>query len=184
MPEVFEFKFGISTTRVTVDEGLLEIKGPMSKHSSIMRNELKKIDFKNISNPIPNLGYCFNLYFFYERDGQQKKHAITLAYGDEQAQELLLELKKTYPAADCIGPNEEEKKSILFSNTERKYRIHAIWPISWMVVLWLCLMPVGIMALVMGPQDMFSIIVGIVGTLIGLAMLILLIMTIAKNFMS
>ncbi len=181
MPETFEFKYGLNTTRVTVDEGFIEIKGPMSKHSSITKNELKKIDFKNISNPIPNLGYCFYLYFFYERDGRQRKHAIILAYGDEQAQDLLQELKRIYPAADYIGPNEEEKKSILCSNSERKYRIHAIWPISWMIVLWLCIMPVGMMALIMGPGDMFSIITGCIGTLIGLAMLILLVMTIAKK---
>jgi hypothetical protein len=71
--EVFEFKFGISTTRLPLTRGFVEIEGPMGKHSTITRDELKKIDFKNISNPIPNLGYCFNLYFVYERGGRSQR---------------------------------------------------------------------------------------------------------------
>lgn len=175
---VFQCKMGLGKVVFTIENNELRVKFPMGNERVYKKGEIVKLDFKNISNPFPGIGYAFYFYIFYNKNGKSKKKTFIFSYQDREAQSLMKALIEAFPEANYIGPNENEKRAVVSPDFTGIYRIHALWPMVWFIVMFLIFAPVGVLFYLTSNigKDAVSSVIGIIFLLMSLGFLDLVIL--------
>jgi len=177
-PKIYSCKMGLGKVTFTLMEDEISVKAALGSPVIIPKRDLKKIDFKNVSNPVPGMGYCFYLYFYYNSNGKEKIKKYILSYEDEQAKEMMTSFQEMYPNANYIAPNDAEKKWVLSPDYRNTYRLHGLFG---SVVIGLFFLVFGIMTVMGFATKEPGMIFNLVFLGLSLLTLVYLVLVIAKK---
>lgn len=130
--KIYYFNIDYVNFQITIDPEYLELIWPF-QNLFVEANDIIEISFK--PNNVGSL-YADCVYFYVKyrkKTGKIGKKTYVVPLSDPKADEFFEELKKTYPKASKLGPNEEEKNLIL--SKKNKYYLESAVSAVWKFVI-------------------------------------------------